>query len=125
MFVTVIEDDGAILAAALTASGLALANASIQMFDIIVGASMKRIKNRVLIDPDKTEEDLYDETECGQMTLGFQPSLEQVALVSQEGHVNLANLTKDTKQLSKLCTELMPIVQSCLVQAMKEQEGDK
>ena len=122
VFVTVIEDDGSTLAAAITASGLALADASIQMFDTLVGASIKRVKNRVFIDPDKTEEEMYDETECGQMTIGFQPSLEQVALVSQEGHVNLESLTKDTKQLSKMCTELMPIVHSCLVQAIKESD---
>ena len=122
VFVTVIEDDGSTLAAALTASGLALADASIQMFDTLVGASIKRVKNRVFIDPDKNEEEMYDETECGQMTIGFQPSLEQVALVSQEGHVNLESLTKDTKQLSKMCTELMPIVHSCLVQAIKESD---
>ena len=60
MFVTVIEDDGSTLAAALTASGLALADASIQMFDTLVGASIKRVKNRVFIDPDKNEEEMYD-----------------------------------------------------------------
>ena len=37
VFVTVLEDDGSVLAAALTASGLALANAGVHMFDLIVG----------------------------------------------------------------------------------------
>jgi len=37
---TVLEDDGSILAASLTCAGLALADASIQMFGIVVGVSM-------------------------------------------------------------------------------------
>lgn len=40
MYVTVLEDDGSSLAAALTAAGLALANAAVQMFDTLVGASI-------------------------------------------------------------------------------------
>merc|ERR1711893_468629 len=46
VFVTIIEDDGSTLAAALTVAGLALADASIQMFDTLVGASIKRVKER-------------------------------------------------------------------------------
>lgn len=37
--VTVLEDDGSADAAAITCAGLALANASIKMYDLIVGAS--------------------------------------------------------------------------------------
>ena len=37
MFVTVIEDGGSVLAAAFTAAGLALADASINMFDVVIG----------------------------------------------------------------------------------------
>jgi len=37
--VVVLEDAGSVLASALTCAGLALADASIHMFDILVGAS--------------------------------------------------------------------------------------
>ena len=40
MYVTVLEDDGSSLAASLTAAGLALADAAVQMFDTLVGASI-------------------------------------------------------------------------------------
>ena len=43
VYVTILEDDGCTLAAALTVSGLALADAAIQMFDNLVGASVVRI----------------------------------------------------------------------------------
>jgi ribonuclease PH len=38
--VTVLEDSGSVLASVLTCAGLALADASIHMFDCIVGASL-------------------------------------------------------------------------------------
>jgi exosome complex component MTR3 len=42
VYVTILEDDGSALAAALTVSGLALANGAIHMFDSLVGASLVR-----------------------------------------------------------------------------------
>jgi exosome complex component MTR3 len=41
--VIVLEDSGSVLAAALTCAGLALADASIHMFDVIVGASSVKL----------------------------------------------------------------------------------
>ena len=51
VFVTIIEDDGSTLAAALTVAGLALADASIQMFDTLVGASI--VRSQVLLAKNK------------------------------------------------------------------------
>ena len=42
VFITVLEDDGSSLAAAITTAGLAVADAAIDMFDVIVGASLVR-----------------------------------------------------------------------------------
>ena len=47
VYVTILEDDGCTLAAALTVSGLALADAAIQMFDTLVGASVVMIKKSI------------------------------------------------------------------------------
>ena len=40
VFVTVIEDDGSVLAASLTAAGVALADAGIEMFDTVIGSAV-------------------------------------------------------------------------------------
>ena len=45
VFVVVLENDGSTLATSLTAAGLALADASIHMFDLIIGASLVRDTN--------------------------------------------------------------------------------
>lgn len=40
VYVTVIEDDGGLLAACITAAGLAICHANIDVYDLIVGASL-------------------------------------------------------------------------------------
>merc|ERR1712179_495855 len=40
IFVTVIEDEGGLLSACITAAGLALCHANIDVYDIVTGASM-------------------------------------------------------------------------------------
>ena len=40
VFITILEDDGSSLAAAITCAGLAVADAAIDMFDVIVGSSL-------------------------------------------------------------------------------------
>ena len=49
--VVVLEDSGSVLASALTCAGLALADASIHMFDVIIGASLVRLAQFVKVGP--------------------------------------------------------------------------
>ena len=50
VFVTVIEDDGGVVvAAAITAAGLALEDAGIQMFDMAVGSKVSLTKEEVVV----------------------------------------------------------------------------
>ena len=56
----------------------------------------------------------------GQITIGYQPSLEQLALLSQEGFMSTDHLMEDTRRLTQVCSELLPCVQTCLVQAIKD-----
>merc|ERR1719436_2407467 len=57
VFVTVLENDGSVLASSITCAGLALINASIHVFDVIIGSSMKRLGNLRLTDPTLIEEE--------------------------------------------------------------------
>ena len=79
--VTVIEDDGAVVAAALTAAGLALADAGIHMYDLVLGVKVALTCDqetvRVTVDPDRGEEQMRR----GEMTLGYLPSLEQAMII--------------------------------------------
>ena len=73
VFVTVIEDDGGVVvAAAITAAGLALADAGIQMFDMVVGSKVSLTKEEVVVDPDRREQYGIEGCEViGEVTAGY------------------------------------------------------
>jgi len=140
VYVTILEDDGCTLAAALTVSGLALADAAIQMFDTLVGASSLRYNERVIIDPTSLEESASEDSDSifavgnnqqgsqrsvGQITIGYQPSLEQIALMSQGGNMKTDHLMEDSRKLTKVCSDLVTNVQMCLVDSIKSSSKSK
>ena len=76
--VTVIEDDGGVMAASLTAAGLALAEAGIHLCDLVVGVKVGLSSdNRLLVDPSKEEEKQVKQG-GGELILGYLANLEQV-----------------------------------------------
>lgn len=120
VYITVLEDAGSSLAAALTCAGLALSNGAIHMFDTLVGASLKRVGQRRLVDPTLNEEEtVVNDEDSGCVTVGYQPSLEQIALLSQEGHMSADSLMSDVRHLTQLCNDLVPNVHKCLVDSVK------
>ena len=56
----------------------------------------------------------------GQITIGYQPSLEQIALLTSEGHMTTDHVIKDVKTLAKNSSELVRQLQLCLVESVKE-----
>ncbi|XP_072374727.1 N-lysine methyltransferase setd6 isoform X2 [Scyliorhinus torazame] len=56
VYVMVLENDGSTLAAALTCASIALAEAGIEMFDVVVGCSLRQCGDVSLLDPSAAEE---------------------------------------------------------------------
>lgn len=94
VFITVLEDDGSALAAAITCSSAALINAGIELYDTVVAASVRQFEDIKLVDPCKDEEYpvVVSSTEAaddGQITVAFMPSINQVSSVYQVGYMSL------------------------------------
>uniref|UniRef100_A0A915I0Q8 Exoribonuclease phosphorolytic domain-containing protein n=1 Tax=Romanomermis culicivorax TaxID=13658 RepID=A0A915I0Q8_ROMCU len=82
LHINVLEDDGNILSSAIIASTLALIDAGIELYDVIIGASCSISNdNSLLLDPSSVEDAKADAT----VTIAFMPSLNQVALTYQTG----------------------------------------
>jgi len=123
VFVTVLENDGSVLAAAMTCASLALANASVQMFDITIGASLKRVKGDRFTDPTLDEELHHESEESSCLTVGFQPSSEQLACLLHEGSIDKSTMSKDIEYLTGVCNSLLPNVQKCLIDSVQNDEN--
>jgi len=120
----VIENDGSALAAALTCASLALASASIPMYDLVIGASVRQIGDTYLVDP-AMEEEWRPVTKCdtnnSNVVIGYMPSLQQICAYSHEGISQTESLNEIMKILTEYCLKLQPVVQSCLKVAVEEE----
>lgn len=128
VFVTVLQNDGSVLASSITCAGMALIDASIHVFDVIIGSSMKRLGNLRLTDPtlleeendttnSSAEETTSNETAC--LTIGYLPSSEQISCLLQEGFSDPEILVTDINHLKTVSADLLPNVTKCLVDSVK------
>jgi len=117
VYVTVLEDDGSVLAASITAAGLALADAGIQMYDLVVGACVCLREGEMLVDPSAGEL-------CGVgasvVTLGYLPSLEQVVACVGEGTLATQTMQQAIAQATQQAALILPAIQQCLVEKLKK-----
>ena len=55
----------------------------------------------------------------GTLTLGYLPTQEQVAALSEEGPVSPETLTEDLATLIEVAKAVLPSVQQCLIESVK------
>ncbi|MDG6985445.1 MAG: exosome complex exonuclease Rrp41 [Nitrososphaerota archaeon] len=81
VWVEVLQSDGGSRVAGITAASLALADAGINMRDLVVGCSCGIINNQVVADLDDTE----DKEGSGDMPVAIMPNLGLVSLLQVDG----------------------------------------
>lgn len=123
VYVTVLQNDGSPLAASLTCASVALANAGIEMYDLVVGCSARITPSEVFIDPTESEDykaENDNEAGNGSVTLGLMPSLNQVSAITSKGEVEFELLNKGTKQCVDVCQKLYPVLQQAVAKAVDD-----
>nr|ACO10228.1 Exosome complex exonuclease MTR3 [Caligus rogercresseyi] len=123
--ITVLEDDGSAIPTAITAAALALSDASINLFDLVIGASVKLCGGKALSYPCKAEEGIQAhgsnaEENQGHIIIGYQPSLEQIAALLQDGVLESSALSSQMRSLIKAAEATLPSVQECLMRSLSE-----
>ena len=81
IYVEVLQSDGGSRVAGITASALALADAGINMRDLVVGCAVGKVDGKVVMDLNDTE----DKEGSGDMPYAFMPNLNQVTLLQLDG----------------------------------------
>ena len=90
VWVEVLQSDGGSRVAGITASSLALADAGINMRDLVVGVSCGIVDDQVVSDLDDTE----DKEGSGDMPVAIMPNLNQVTLLQVDGIYTRENFQK-------------------------------
>lgn len=123
IYVNVIEDDGSVLAAAITAAGLAICDAGIPMYDIVTATSIAIVDNQVLVDPTKDEEEVCTsvdlDQEHGLIVMSSLHTLEQVSELWSCGMMSSETISRLTEVLREHNKQIVPIIQQILVNKVK------
>lgn len=123
VFVFVLENDGGVLAASITTAGLALADAGIDMYDVVIGCSVRQQGNICFVDPTFREESAPPPSDVdqsfGQMTIGFMPALQQVTALVQDGELDAASIILNMKALTGACHKIYPVIKDTLLADIK------
>jgi len=128
VFVTVIEDDGSVLAASLTAAGVALADAGIDMFDTVIGSAVVLEGDDVVVDQMSEEEykpiqgSEEDEKVRGNLTVGYLNGLEQVVAMVCEGELSPELMSRGMSTAINQAQLVLPAVQQCLLESLAKKK---
>eukprot|EP01119_Soliformovum_irregulare_P009323 TRINITY_DN22551_c0_g1_i2.p1 TRINITY_DN22551_c0_g1~~TRINITY_DN22551_c0_g1_i2.p1 ORF type:complete len:252 (+),score=43.88 TRINITY_DN22551_c0_g1_i2:112-867(+) len=79
----VIESDGGALGVAITCASLALANAGIEMYDLVASCSVAQIGTQMRLDPVAIEE----KQQSAAVTVAYMPSLNEVTQLRLDGEM--------------------------------------
>ncbi|XP_078585392.1 exosome complex component MTR3-like [Branchiostoma floridae x Branchiostoma japonicum] len=123
VYITVLQDDGSALAAAITCAAAGLADAGVMMYDVVAGCSVRQCGERQLLDPSVSEE-LCQEGESaedhGMVTVGLLPSLNQVSALALDGHLEQQTAVQAVKTCIGGCQGIYPILKDCLVTSTRK-----
>ncbi|KAJ3369223.1 hypothetical protein GGF31_005505 [Allomyces arbusculus] len=121
VFVTVLEDDGtlAAVAAGVSAASLALADAGIEMYDLVAACTAGFVDDMVVMDLTATEEKLRK----GSMLLAYMSSLNQVSQVIQTGSVGATTAEEAMDFCIDACAEIHTLMSEALVAAAHEAQS--
>ncbi|KAL7995055.1 putative ribosomal protein S5 domain 2-type [Plasmopara halstedii] len=115
VFLTVLEDDGGVIAASINCASLALADAAVEMYDVVTASSAGVVNGTVLLDPLKEEE----QSGQGKLALAYMPSVGRVTFMLQSGKIHHTQLQEAVDLCTDACTGVTrSLVTASLVQAL-------
>eukprot|EP00066_Takifugu_rubripes_P009472 XP_003976445.1 PREDICTED: exosome complex component MTR3 [Takifugu rubripes] len=113
----VLENSGSVLAHAITCASLALADAGIEMYDLVLGCSLRQNGASYVADPTSAEENDRGPDQSrnqGSLTVAFLPSLNQISGLQSDGEMSEDTLTAGVRTCIEGCYKLYPLVQQVL-----------
>lgn len=112
VYLTVLQDDGSVDAAAITCASAALAHGGILLFDTVVACAAGVASGDViLVDCDGKEEPLVN----GRVLVAYMPSLHETTGLDSRGQVNVETLIEATEMCIDGCARIRAVVDEALV----------
>ncbi len=101
------ESDGAILPISVTCASLALADAGIELFDMVTSCSSILYKNNIFLDPNSNEE----KQSKGIVVVSYMPNSNEITHITQLGEMEYSQSVEATSLCIEGCKKLFELVQ--------------
>jgi exosome complex component RRP41 len=112
VFVEVLQADGGSRCAGITAASIALADAGINMRDIVASCAAGKVDEKIVLDINDTE----DKEGRADMPVAYMPHLEQVTLLQLDGILNHEQFNECVDKAIKGCEIVYEIQRQALMQ---------
>ncbi|XP_012674286.2 exosome complex component MTR3 [Clupea harengus] len=122
--VMVLESDGPALSHAVTCASLALADAGIEMYDMVLGCTVRHTGTTQLLDPTFSEvqddqDGVFVENQ-GSVTLSLMPNMNQVSGLQSDGVMEQESLKAAVQACIEGCYKLYPVIQHTLLKTVRK-----
>lgn len=110
VFALVLQSGGSDLSVIISCASLALADAGIQMYDLLTSVSVARVGNNLIIDPTNEEENEQD----GNLTIAYMPSRNEVSQVTLTGEWSTGKINQAMEISVAACFKLGDVLRNIL-----------
>eukprot|EP01117_Protostelium_nocturnum_P005065 TRINITY_DN1832_c0_g1_i2.p1 TRINITY_DN1832_c0_g1~~TRINITY_DN1832_c0_g1_i2.p1 ORF type:complete len:224 (+),score=67.53 TRINITY_DN1832_c0_g1_i2:370-1041(+) len=120
-YVLVLENDGGALSGAITCASLALANAGIEMFDLVAAttAGVDPISGDIILDPTEEEGRKKGNGKGGVVTIAYMTGLNEVTQIWQSGEMTYENAKEGIDLCIDGCSRVVGMMRSAILPQKK------
>jgi len=112
IFVEVLQADGSSRCAGITAASVALADAGINMRDLVSACAAGKINNKIALDIN----DVEDKEGSADMPVAYLPNLDQITLLQLDGILNKSQFTECLEKALQGCKMVYEIQRKALME---------
>ena len=113
VFIELPQSEAGSRCAGICAASMALADAGLEMKDLVAAISVGKVDDKILVDLDYSEES-YPEVDVADIPVAFMPNFGQLTLLQMDGRVSKEELTRALEIGRKTCMKIYEIQKKAL-----------
>jgi len=121
VFIELLQTEAGSRCAGICAASMALADAGLEMKDLVCAVSVGRVDDKLLVDLDYSEES-YADGPVADIPIAIMPNSGKVTLLQMDGEVKKEELTKLLEMGKKACMDIYEIQKKALKEKYQEVE---
>ncbi len=120
IYIKVLQDSGDVLTPAIISASIAIADAGIEMYDLVSACSVAFDNENIVVDPSSDE--LNSEQPIGSLTIGYLPSLNLISCMVQKGKIYSERNPAAVKACIEGCLRIHTSMQECIVRGVERKK---